>query len=95
MKRKPKNELTDAGIDAATEAFRAWEGRPKLSRVVAIEEIRAADYNLSPSQFVDVADRVQHRSLAEILADLAVAREERERADADFESVLSRLGIAV
>ena len=54
---------------------------PKLSRVVTLEEIRAADYNLSPSQFVEVADRVEHRALGEIMANLEAARGERERAD--------------
>lgn len=91
VKRKPKNELTEAGIEAATAAFRAWETVPKLSRVVTLEEIRAADYNLSPSQFVEVADRVEHRALEEILADLEVAQGERERADANLSQALSTL----
>ncbi len=70
VKRKPKNELTVEGIAAATEVYRNWETREKLSRVITLEEARATDYNLSPSQFVDVDDAVVHRPLAEILADL-------------------------
>ena len=46
--------LTDAGIAAVAEVYRAWETREKLSRVVTLDEVRAADYNLSPSQFVEV-----------------------------------------
>ena len=91
-KRKPKNVLTDDGIAAVVEAYLAWETRPKLSRVVTLAEVRAADYNLSPSQFVMVNDRVEHRPLEEILADLAAARAERERADAALEEVLAKLG---
>ena len=93
VKEKPKNALTDAGIAAVAEVYRAWETRPKLSRVVTLEEVRAADYNLSPSQFVEVADRVEHRPLPDILADLAAARAERERADAALAEALAKLGL--
>jgi type I restriction enzyme M protein len=93
VKEKPKNALTDAGIAAVAETYRAWATREKLSRVVTLDEIRAADYNLSPSQFVEVNDRVQHRPLVDILADLAVARAERERADAELAGVLAKLGL--
>ena len=37
----------------------------------SLEEARAADYNLSPSQFVAVTDRATHRPRGDILADLA------------------------
>jgi type I restriction enzyme M protein len=77
-KEKPKNVLTEEGIRAVAEAFLHWESRPKLSRVITLEEARAADYNLSPSQFVEVNDRVKHRQLVEILADLRAAGVERE-----------------
>ena len=93
VKRKPKNVLTDEGIAAVADAYRAWETRAKLSRVITLDEARAADYNLSPSQFVDVGERVQHRPLAEIMADLAAAREERERADSHLADVLATLGL--
>ncbi len=92
-KEKPKNVLTDAGIAAAAGAYHAWETRPKLSKVVTLEEVRKADYNLSPSQFVEVSDRATHRDLADILADLRVARDERERADAALAEVLAQLGL--
>lgn len=93
VKEKPKNVLTDAGIAAVAEVYRNWETREKLSRVVTLDEVRAADYNLSPSQFVEVNDKVQHRPLADILADLAVAHAERERADAELSAVLAKLGL--
>ncbi|MCW3099373.1 MAG: Methylase [Chthonomonadaceae bacterium] len=93
IKEKPKNALTQEGIDAVVEVFSKWETREKLSRVVTLEEIRAGDYNLSPSQFVAVGDKVTHRPLAEILADLTDAKAERERADAHLAATLARLGL--
>ena len=94
LKRKPKNELTAEGITAITEVYRAWATREKLSRVITLEEARKADYNLSPSQFVDVNDAVVHRSLKQIMADLETARAERERADEELNNIISKLGLA-
>ena len=93
VNQKPKNVLTDEGIDAAAEVYQAWESREKLSEVITLEDARKADYNLSPSQFVDVGDKVEHRPISEILADLMEARITREKADKTLEDVLTRLGL--
>ena len=90
-KQAPKNALTEEGIDAASEVFQAWESREKLSRVITLGDARKTDYNLSPSQFVDVGDKVEHRSVYEILADLTEARIAREKADKMLEEVLIQL----
>ena len=42
------------------------------------DEAREADFNLSPSQFVEINEREKHRPIPEILADLEAARLERE-----------------
>ena len=92
-KGKPKNVLTDEGIDIATEVYQAWESREKLSKVITLEDAQKTDYNLSPSQFVDVGDKIEHRPMRDILADLAEARVAREKTDKALEDVLSRLGL--
>ena len=92
-KGKPKNILTDEGIDAATEVYQAWKSREKLSNVITLADAQKTDYNLSPSQFVDVGDKVEHRPMNEILTDLTEARIAREKADNALEDVLSRLGL--
>ena len=81
INQKPKNVLTNEGVDAATEVYQAWESREKLSAVITLQDARKTDYNLSPSQFVDVGDKVEHRPISEILADLTEARIAREKAD--------------
>ena len=90
-KGKPKNILTDDAIEAATEVYQAWESREKLSNVITLADAQKTDYNLSPSQFVDVGDKVEHRPLNEILSDLTEARITREKADNALEDVLARL----
>ena len=90
-KGKPKNILIDDAIDAATEVYQAWESREKLSNVITLEDAQKTDYNLSPSQFVDVGDKIEHRPVNKILADLTEARMVREKADKILEDVLTRL----
>ena len=91
--QKPKNVLTDEGIDAATAVYQTWESREKLSRVITLEDAQKTDYNLSPSQFVDVGDTIVHRPVNDILADLTDARLARENADKALEEVLAQLGL--
>ncbi len=90
-KQKPKNVLTDEGIKICKEVYDAWESREKLSNVITLEDAQKTDYNLSPSQFVDVGDTIEHRPMNEILADLSEARIAREKADNVLEDVLSQL----
>ena len=92
-KGKPKNILTDDAIKAATEVYQAWKSREKLSNVITLEDAQKTDYNLSPSQFVDVGDKVEHRPVNEILSDLTEARIAREKADNALDEVLSQLGL--
>ncbi len=93
VNQKPKNVLTDEGINLAAEVYQAWETREKLSAVITLKDAQKTDYNLSPSQFVDVEDKVEHRPVSEILADLTEARITREKADQALEDVLIRLGL--
>ena len=93
VKETPKNALTDEGIDVAAEVYQAWESREKLSTVITLEDTRKTDYNLSPSQFVDVGDKVEHRPIHQILADLTEAGIDRDKADKALEDVLTRLGL--
>ena len=75
------------------EVYQAWESREKLSVIIALEDAQKTDYNLSPAQFVDVGDKVEHRPVHEILAALTEACIARKQADKALEDVLTRLGL--
>ncbi|WP_109486251.1 type I restriction-modification system subunit M [Occallatibacter savannae] len=90
-KRKPKNELTEEGIAVAAEAFHKWETREKLSKIVTLEDVKEADFNLSPSLFVEINGKTKHRSLGAIVKDLASARLNREQADEALDVIFSGL----
>lgn len=91
VKGKPKNAFSDEGIAAVSDVFLRWETREKLSRVVTLEQVREADYNISPSLFVETNEKVHHRTISQILADLDSVRSEREKADLELNKVLARL----
>lgn len=93
VRKKPKNELTDEGINAVAEVFHKWETREKLSRVVTLEELQKADFNLSPSFYVDTNNKINHRPLSLILNDLSEIRREREAADSALDAFISKLSI--
>lgn len=93
VKHKPKNELTGEGITAIAEVYLKWETHKKLSYVITLEDARRTDYNLSPSQFVDVNDALVLRPLQEIMADLAIARAERDLAEKKLTEVIGRLDL--
>ncbi|MCO6451871.1 MAG: SAM-dependent DNA methyltransferase [Caldilineales bacterium] len=92
-KEKPKNQLTDEGIEAVVEVYRQWQSRDKLSRVITLTQAQEADYNLSPSLFVDVNDRVKHRAIQTILSELAEAKRERNDADVQLGKILQSLNL--
>jgi type I restriction enzyme M protein len=93
VKKKPKNELTDEGIIAVSEVFQRWESREKLSRVVTVDEVREADFNLSPSQFVETNEKHSHRPIRAIVRDLRRSRSEVEAANKALDDILSSLGL--
>lgn len=93
VKGRPKNVFTSEGIRAVKDAYEAFETREKLSRVVSLEDMRAADYNLSPSHFVEVGERAEHRTLSAILSDLTDAEIERKQADEELHEILMKLGL--
>lgn len=93
VKEKPKNVLTDEGIKAVAGVYHRWETKEKLSCVISLEEARAADYNLSPSQFIQLNKKEKNRPIDEIMEDLAKASYEREQADLKLREILSKLGL--
>lgn len=92
LKGRPKNIFTENGVKAVAEVYHAWEERDQFSRILTLEDVRANDYNLSPSAYIQVGEKATHRALADILVDLAEAREMREKADIDLTTILRKLG---
>ncbi|MFZ8805218.1 MAG: SAM-dependent DNA methyltransferase, partial [Candidatus Calescibacterium sp.] len=60
----------------------------KFARVITIDEVREADYNLSPSRFVSVAEEESYRDISEIWAELEKLEEERRKVEKEIAKIL-------
>lgn len=70
QKGKPKNHLVEADIKQLAAAFLAGEPVDAEVAVATLEEIAAADYNLSPSRWVQRPDTHDEVSMSEVLTRL-------------------------
>jgi type I restriction enzyme M protein len=70
------------------DAYRSFKDVEKLARVITIDEVREADYNLSPSRFVSVAEEESYRDISEIWAELEKLEEERRKVEKEIAKIL-------
>jgi len=91
-KGRPKNELTQEGIQKVIACFRGWKDHEGLCRVVGIPEITAADYNLSPARFVRSNAKEETGDIQAILDDLATLKKDSAVLDANLAGAFARLG---
>ena len=49
---KPKNFLSDEGIEKILEAYTLWKNMAFFSKIVTLDEVKLFDFNLRPSKYV-------------------------------------------
>jgi len=91
-KGRPKNYLTDEHIRQIYGIYRDWRAEDGVSAVITTQEAARNDYNLSPSRYVASDDQEPPLPLEEALVLLAQAEEARTEADAELDTVLTKLG---
>lgn len=87
----PQNELGDEHIEKMVETHRGFEEIEDFSKTVTLEEIKEADYNLSPSRFVFALDTEDHRDIDEIWSDIKDTEEEEQANKEELEKIISKL----
>ncbi|HUE72678.1 MAG TPA: class I SAM-dependent DNA methyltransferase [Pirellulaceae bacterium] len=92
-KGKPKNYIPDAGIRRIADTFLKWEEVEKFSRVITTDEAKVKDYNLSPSQFIDLGERANHRPIRIILDDLESLEEQAAQTRAMLKRILAKFQV--
>jgi type I restriction enzyme M protein len=85
---KKQNTLSTENIRKIVDAYRSFKDVEKLARVITIDEVREADYNLSPSRFVSVAEEESYRDISEIWAELEKLEEERRKVEKEIAKIL-------
>ena len=89
---KAQNYLREEDVEKIARTFHAGKDVDKYARMVPLDEIEKADWNLNISQFIDSMDAVVADDLPASLAKLHALEEQRERADAKMAAALRLLG---
>jgi len=73
---KKQNTLSEENIRGIVDAYKEFRNIEKFAKVITKEEAKQADYNLSPSRFVSIAEEEEYRSIGEIVEELKRLEEE-------------------
>lgn len=90
-KGKPKNHLADDDIVELARLYNAGEPVDGEVAVVATAQIADADYNLSPSRWIQQSSVQDHRSVKELLAELEELNALAQQADQAIAKMLVNL----
>jgi len=88
---KKQNTLSEENIRKIVNAYREFRDIEKFAKVITKEEAREADYNLSPSRFVSIAEEEEYRSIEEIVEELKKLEEEEKKANERVYKILGQL----
>jgi type I restriction enzyme M protein len=91
-KGRPKNFIPDTGVKKIAAAFRAGHDVERLVKVVDTAEIAKADYNLSPSRYIETAIATEHRDIQGILDELTSLDGQARRLDGELRQIFVKLG---
>ena len=91
---KARNFIDQEHIDRIVEAYNAFEDVDRFAHVADLEEMRANDFNLNISRYVDTAEPVEATSVEDALAQLREAERRRDEAAAKLDELLAEMGYA-
>lgn len=89
---KNQTFLRERHIKKIFETYREFAPVDKFASVVEIEAIRANDFNLNISRYVDIAEEEEQLDVAVELRKLRVAENARAEAEAKMNQLLAELG---
>lgn len=92
VKERPKNYLTDEGINKIVDAYENWKEVDKFSKIIKTEEAVRNDHNLSPLRYVAIDSEEDLIPIDECLVELAQVEEERRSIDSELDAVLRKIG---
>ena len=91
---KAQNFIDQEHVDKIEAAYRAFEESERFAHVADLEEIRANDFNLNISRYVDTTEPVEVMSVEEALTQLREAERRRDEATARMDELLAELGFS-
>ena len=89
---KAQNFLDQEHIDKIVAAYEGFQVVQRFAHVADLEEIKANDFNLNISRYVDTTEPIEVMSVEEALAQLREAELRRDEAVARMDELLAELG---
>ncbi|MDI6755238.1 MAG: type I restriction-modification system subunit M [Thermodesulfobacteriota bacterium] len=95
LEGKNQNKLRQEDIAKIVEAYREYKAIKKYSRSASLDEIRANDYNLNITRYIDVAEEEKPIDVQKALDELKELKRERMVTEEKMRKFLKELGYQV
>jgi type I restriction enzyme M protein len=92
LEGKNQNKLRKEDIEKIVNAYREYRSINKYCRPVSLDEIRANDYNLNITRYIDVAEEEKPIDVQKVLNELDGLKRERTDIEAKMNKFLKELG---
>ena len=95
LEGKNQNKLRKEDIETIVIAFREYKSVDKYCRPVSLDEIRANDYNLNITRYVDVTKEEEEVDVQKVLNELSSLKSQRSETEKKMNEFLKELGYQV
>ena len=95
LEGKNQNKLRQKDIDKIVNAYRQYRAVEKYCRPVSLDEIRANDYNLNITRYIDITEEEEPVDVQAILVQLKELKKERSAVEKKMNQFLKKLGFQV
>jgi len=90
-KGEPKNYISDHSSDRIVTTFQNWDEQDRFSRIVSVDEVVLHDYNISPSRFIRLDDKEEHRAINVITKELVELEVQASKYSTEITKLLKTL----
>jgi len=95
LEGKNQNKLREEDIERIVNAYRENRSIERYCRLVALDEIRANDYNLNITRYIDITEEEEPIDVQEVLIQLKNLNKERSYVEKKMNQYLKELGFQV
>jgi type I restriction enzyme M protein len=95
LEGKNQNKLRKEDIEKIANAYREYKSVDKYCRPVSLDEIRANDYNLNITRYVDVTEEEEEVDVQKVLNELSSLKSERSEIEKKMNEFLKELGYQI
>ena len=95
LEGKNQNKLRKEDIEKVVNAYREYRSMDKYCRPVTLDEIRANDYNLNITRYIDITEEEEPIDVQDVLVQLKGLKNERSDVEKKMNRYLKQLGFQV